>query len=133
MNVWKLCKMSGFPCSTISTFMSKKTELIKIDTLFHICEGFGITLGEFLLIIHLIRQSKTKRDQHTNTLNIQCANLFLLVLYINLPKLNHNYLHLQFLLLRNLLLQFLICVQISNSVNIWNVHICSSYICFSIK
>ena len=47
MNVWKLCKMSGVPCSTISTFMSKKTELIKIDTLFHICEGFGITLGEF--------------------------------------------------------------------------------------
>ena len=47
MNVWNLCKMSGIPCSTISTFMSWKTELIKIDTLLHICEGFGITLGEF--------------------------------------------------------------------------------------
>ena len=47
MNVWKLCKMSGIPCSTISTFMSKKTELIKLDTLLHICEGFNITLGEF--------------------------------------------------------------------------------------
>ena len=47
MNVWNLCKMSGIPCSTISTFMSGKTELIKIDTLLHICEGFGITLGEF--------------------------------------------------------------------------------------
>ena len=47
MNVWKLCKMSGIPCSTISTFMSAKTELIKLDTLLHICEGFGITLGEF--------------------------------------------------------------------------------------
>jgi DNA-binding Xre family transcriptional regulator len=47
MNVWKLCKMSGIPCSTISTFMSGKTELIKIDTLLHICEGFEITLGEF--------------------------------------------------------------------------------------
>ena len=47
MNVWKLCKMSGIPCSTISTFMSGKTELIKLDTLLHICEGFGITLGEF--------------------------------------------------------------------------------------
>lgn len=47
MNVWKLCKMSGVPCSTISTFMSGKTELIKIDTLLHLCEGFGITLGEF--------------------------------------------------------------------------------------
>ena len=47
MNVWKLCKMSGVPCSTISTFMSKKTELIKLDTLLYMCEGFGITLGEF--------------------------------------------------------------------------------------
>ena len=47
MNVWKLCKMSGIPCSTISTFMSKKTELLKLDTLLHMCEGFGITLGEF--------------------------------------------------------------------------------------
>ena len=47
MNTWKLCKMSGIPCSTISTFMSGKTELIKIDTLLHICEGFNITLGEF--------------------------------------------------------------------------------------
>ena len=47
MNVWTLCKMSGIPCSTISTFMSGKTELIKLDTLLHICEGFNITLGEF--------------------------------------------------------------------------------------
>lgn len=47
MNVWSLCKMSGIPCSTISTFMSGKTELLKIDTLLHICEGFNITLGEF--------------------------------------------------------------------------------------
>ena len=47
MNVWNLCKMSGIPCSTISTFISGKTELIKLDTLLHICEGFNITLGEF--------------------------------------------------------------------------------------
>ena len=47
MNVWKFCKMSGVPCSTISTFMSGKTELLKIDTLLHICEGFNITLREF--------------------------------------------------------------------------------------
>lgn len=39
--------MSGIPCSTISTFMSGKTELIKLDTLLHICEGFNITLSEF--------------------------------------------------------------------------------------
>ena len=47
MNIRKLFKMTGIPCSTMSTFMSGKTELIKLDTLLHICEGFGITLGEF--------------------------------------------------------------------------------------
>lgn len=47
MKVWDLCKATGIPCSTISTFMSGKTELIKLDTLLHICEGFNITLGEF--------------------------------------------------------------------------------------
>ena len=36
MNTWKLCKMSGVPCSTISTFMSGKSELLKLDTLLHI-------------------------------------------------------------------------------------------------
>lgn len=47
MNIWKLCKMSGIPCSTISTFMTGKSNLLKIDTLLHICEGFNITLKEF--------------------------------------------------------------------------------------
>ena len=47
MKIWNLCKMSGIPCSTISTFMSGKTELLKLDTLLHICEGFNITLKEF--------------------------------------------------------------------------------------
>ncbi len=47
INMWKLCKLSGIPCSTISTFMSGKTELLKIDTLLHICEGFQIKLKEF--------------------------------------------------------------------------------------
>ncbi len=47
MKIWDLCKSTGIPCSTISTFMSGKTELIKLDTLLHICEGFNISLGEF--------------------------------------------------------------------------------------
>lgn len=47
MNTWNLCKRSGVPVSTVSTFMSGKTELLKLDTLLHICEGFEITLGEF--------------------------------------------------------------------------------------
>ena len=46
-NMNALCKSSGIPCSTISTFMSGKTDLLKLDTLLHICEGFNITLGEF--------------------------------------------------------------------------------------
>ena len=47
MKVWDLCKMSGIPCSTISTFLSDKTQLIKIDTLLYICNVFNITLSEF--------------------------------------------------------------------------------------
>lgn len=47
MKVWDLCKYSGIPCSTISTFRSGKTELLKLDTLLHICNGFNITLQEF--------------------------------------------------------------------------------------
>ena len=47
IKIWDLCKATGIPCSTISTFMSGKTELIKLDTLLHICEGFNISLGEF--------------------------------------------------------------------------------------
>lgn len=47
MKIWDLCKATGIPCSTISTFMSGKTELIKLDTLLHICEGFNISLGDF--------------------------------------------------------------------------------------
>ncbi len=47
MKMWDLCKTSGVPCSTLSTFMSGKSELIKLDTLLHVCEGFNITLGEF--------------------------------------------------------------------------------------
>ena len=47
MKIWHLCQYSGIPCSTISTFMTGKTELIKLDTLLHICDGFDITLQEF--------------------------------------------------------------------------------------
>ena len=47
MNTWALSKAAGIPCSTLSYFMSGKTELLKLDTLLHICEGFNITLGEF--------------------------------------------------------------------------------------
>ena len=29
MKIWDLCKATGIPCSTISTFMSGKTELLR--------------------------------------------------------------------------------------------------------
>lgn len=47
MSLWALFKSSGVPMSTLAAFMNKRTELIKLDTLLHICEGFGITLTEF--------------------------------------------------------------------------------------
>ena len=47
MSLWALFKASGVPMSTLAAFMSKRTELIKLDTLLHICEGFGITLTDF--------------------------------------------------------------------------------------
>ena len=47
MKMWDLCKYSGIPCSTLSSFMSGNTELLKLDTLLHICNGFNITLQVF--------------------------------------------------------------------------------------
>lgn len=38
MNIWKLCKQTGIPASTLSYFMSGKRELINLKTLLHICE-----------------------------------------------------------------------------------------------
>lgn len=47
MKVWDLCKTSGIPCSTLSTFLTGKTKLLKINTILHICEGFNIQLKDF--------------------------------------------------------------------------------------
>lgn len=47
MSLWGLFKASGVPMSTLAAFMNKRTELLKLDTLLHICEGFGITITEF--------------------------------------------------------------------------------------
>ena len=47
MNMWKLYKASGVPKSTLSALMNSSTLLPKLDTLHHICEGFGITIKEF--------------------------------------------------------------------------------------
>lgn len=47
MSIWGLFKVSGIPRSTLCSFMNGTTELIKLDTLLHICEGFNISLVEF--------------------------------------------------------------------------------------
>ncbi len=47
VNIWYVCKKSGIPCSTITTFLNGKTKLLKLDNILHICEAFNITLSEF--------------------------------------------------------------------------------------
>ncbi len=47
MTLWGLFKASGVPMSTLAAFMNGRTELLKLDTLLHICEGFGISITEF--------------------------------------------------------------------------------------
>lgn len=47
MSIWSLFKASGIPRSTLCSFMNGTTELIKLDTLLHVCEGFNITLIDF--------------------------------------------------------------------------------------
>lgn len=47
MSIWALFKASGVPRSTLCSFMNGTTELIKLDTLLHVCEGFNISLLEF--------------------------------------------------------------------------------------
>ena len=47
MKLWQLYKASGIPKSTLYAFMNSENVLPKLDTLHHICEGFGITIKEF--------------------------------------------------------------------------------------
>lgn len=47
MTIWALFKASGIPRSTLCSFMNGTTELLKLDTLLHVCEGFNINLIEF--------------------------------------------------------------------------------------
>ena len=43
---YRLAKASGIPYSTLNT-MLRKTNTPTVPTLMKLCEGFGITLGEF--------------------------------------------------------------------------------------
>ena len=51
MNVWNLCKNSGIPCSTISTFMSGKT-------------GNSISIYIWCNIICLLQQTWIMEDDN---------------------------------------------------------------------
>ena len=63
MNVWNLCKNSGIPCSTISTFMSGRTELIKLILFFISVMALILHLENFsqmnFLVILITKQIKT--------------------------------------------------------------------------
>ena len=84
MSLWALFKASGVPISTLAAFMSKRTELIKLDTLLHICEGFGITITEFfkddifkekLGRISIKELSRTAKDRRSGSLGFAEAIL----------------------------------------------------------
>ena len=48
MTLWDLYKSSGVPKATIYSFMnSGKENLVKLDTLLHLCEGLGISIKKF--------------------------------------------------------------------------------------
>lgn len=44
---YQLFKQSGVPQSTISTILNSETKLVKISTIFEICDGLNIELSEF--------------------------------------------------------------------------------------
>lgn len=48
MTLWDLYKSSGVPKATIYAFMNScKGNLVKLDTLLHLCEGLGISIKKF--------------------------------------------------------------------------------------
>ena len=48
MTQYRLAINSGLPISTIKSIMQRRTTDINMQTLFQICEGFGISVLEFL-------------------------------------------------------------------------------------
>lgn len=47
MSVYTLSMKGGIPYSTLNDFMNRKTKIIKLETLLHVCEGFNISLEKF--------------------------------------------------------------------------------------
>ena len=53
MKLWDLSKAAGISLPTISDFLKNDTKNLRMDTMLHICEGFNITLKNFLTILFL--------------------------------------------------------------------------------
>ena len=49
MTKYELFKASGVPQSTLTSIKKKRSGAVKISTLYAICEGFEISLEDFLL------------------------------------------------------------------------------------
>ena len=47
MKLWDLSKAAGIFLPTISDFLKNDTKNLRMDTMFHICEGFNMTLKDF--------------------------------------------------------------------------------------
>lgn len=47
MNKYQLSMKSGVPQSTLSSIRKRKSQSVKVHTLFAICAGFDISLEEF--------------------------------------------------------------------------------------
>ena len=48
MKLWDLSKAACVSLPTISDFLKNDTKNLRMDTMLHICEGFNITLKDFL-------------------------------------------------------------------------------------
>ena len=49
LSINKLCTLAGINHSTLASFFSGKTEIPKMNTIYYITIGFGISLGEFYM------------------------------------------------------------------------------------
>lgn len=59
MTKYELFKRSGVPPTTLTSIKKKRSKSAKINTLYAICEGFDISLGEFFSVPLFARENIT--------------------------------------------------------------------------
>ena len=59
MSKYELFKLSGVPQSTLTSIKKKRCKSPKINTIYAICEGFGISLEEFFASPLFYRENVT--------------------------------------------------------------------------